>query len=134
MSTKVKPTASSQAQGQPQPQPQQEDTTKLPQMTTTGELARTTKSNTNTDPLLKEDDDYKRYQSDVRTIMEMQVPDIMAFQEQHGYIPRRGDTSIEKYGLNPEDQEAVLRGEKRLEIIDKEKGTYRAEAIQPAKK
>lgn len=103
---------------------------KVGEITSTGELVRVTKTNTNTDPLLKQDGDYKRYQHDVRTIVEMQVPDIMAFQKQHGYVPKRGDTSIEKNGLSSADQEAVLRGEKRLEVVDEEEQTFRAETIR----
>jgi len=108
--------------------------TKPGDITSTGELIRVTATNTNTDPLLKTGEDYKRYQADVRTVVEMQVEDIMAFQKDNGYVPMRGDTSIKKHGLEPEEQEAVLRGEKRLEVIDKEKGIFRAEAIKPVKK
>jgi hypothetical protein len=107
---------------------------KAGEITATGELVRVTATNTNTDPLLKTSEDYKRYQADCRIITEMQVEDIMAFQKENGYVPMRGDTSIEKHGLSSEDQEAVLRGEKRLEVIDKEKGIMRAEAIKPVKK
>jgi hypothetical protein len=102
---------------------------KIGKMTTTGEIVRTAASNTNTEPLLKTEEDYLEYNAAIRVIRNLQVEDPMEYQQQHGYYPTEGDTDIEKRGLTPEDQRRVMAGEARLEEIDKEKHIYRAEAI-----
>ena len=97
-------------------------------VTQTGEVITTQpKSNTNTEPLLKTQKDYMDYASASNAIRHMQVENPMQFQQEHGYYPTPGDTSIEKRGLTPEQQEGIMRGEYNLEVVDAAKGTYRAE-------
>jgi hypothetical protein len=73
----------------------------------------------------KTEEELAKYNADVRTINNMQVADPMRFQAERGYFPRRGDTSIEKRGLTPQDQEDVITAKKRLEGPD-EQGNFKA--------
>jgi hypothetical protein len=112
--------------GQDQPQ-------EVGEMTETGEIITTQpRSNTNTEPLLKTPRDYKDYNTSINIIRHLQVEDPMAYQQEHGYYPMPGDIEIGKRGLSPDDQRKIMAGEARLEEIDKDKHTYRAEAIQPS--
>ncbi len=66
-----------------------------------------------------------KYNQDVRTINNMQLEDPTRFQAEHGYWPKRGDTTIPKHGLTPQDFDDVITAKKKLEGPD-DQGNFKA--------
>lgn len=85
-------------------------------------------SGSNESLTFKTETELAKYNEDVRAVNNMQLEDPIRFQAEHGYFPRRGDTSIEKRGLTPQDQDDVITAKKRLEGPD-DKGNFKAVPI-----
>lgn len=75
------------------------------------------------------EEELHKYNEDVRTVNNMQLQDPVRFQAEYGYWPRRGDTTVAKRGLSPQDQDDVITAKKKLEGPD-DKGNYKAVSVK----